>query len=337
MAVVVCDERSCSIAFHYNYCNLTAASPVLPLPRATASWADRAEPLLDQLSASSVSGPLAVALALSLVFHSFLLLITFQVPDPSKLETARAPIEVVLVNSKSASRPLRADALAQANLDGGGNTQANRRAKTNLPALPDMPTETQLAVASQRVQELEAEAHHLLTRLAPESSVVDPYTRPIEQVMPSHAPNLADLPHDQLAIARLEAEIAREWEAYQKLPKRKFVGARTHSVPEAEYLDAWRQRIERVGTANFPEEAKRRGVFGTVMVTVAIRADGTVEKIEIDRSSGSRILDVAVEKIVQLAGPFQPFSGALRKEVEILHITRNWAFTRSDLLLTTDD
>lgn len=309
----------------------------MPVPRATASWADRPEPVVDPLPASAVSGPLTVALALSVVFHSVLLLITFEVPDASKSKTARAPIEVVLVNSKSASRPLRADALAQANLDGGGNTEANRRAKTNLPALPDMPADTQLAVASKRVQELEAEAHRLLTRLAPESSVADPYTRPIEQVLPNHAPNLADLPHDQLAIARLEAQIAREWEAYQKLPKRKFVGARTQSVPEAEYLDAWRQRIERVGTANFPDEAKRRGVFGTVMVTVAIRADGTVEKIEIDRSSGSPILDVAVEKIVQLAGPFQPFPAVLRKEVEILHITRNWAFTRSDLLLTTDN
>lgn len=317
------------------YRNLTAASPAFP-GRATASWADWPEPVVDPLRASSVSGPLTVALALSIVFHSVLLLITFQFPDASELKAPRAPIEVVLVNSKSASRPLHADALAQANLDGGGNTEANRRAKTNLPALPNMPADAELALASKRVQQLEAEARHLLTRLEPDTSVADPYTRPIPVVL-NEAPDVADLPHDQLAIARLEAQIAREWEAYQKLPRRKFVGARTHSVPEAEYLDSWRQRIERVGTANFPDEAKRRGVYGTVMVTVAIRADGTVEKIEIDRSSGSPILDVAVERIVQLAGPFQPFPGSLRKEVEILHITRNWAFTRSDLLLTTDN
>lgn len=309
----------------------------MPGPRATASWADWPEPVADPFLASSVSGPLTVALALSLVFHSVLLLITFQFPDASSSKTPRAPIEVVLVNSKSASRPLHADALAQANLDGGGNTEANRRAKTNLPALPDMPADAELVLASKRVQQLEAEAHNLLTRLEPDTSVADPYTRPVVPVLPNQASTLADLPHDQLVIARLEAQIAREWEAYQKLPKRKFVGARTHSVPEAEYLDSWRQRIERVGTANFPDEAKRRGVYGTVMVTVAIRADGTVEKIEIDRSSGSPILDVAVERIVQLAGPFQPFPGALRKEVEVLHITRNWAFTRSDLLLTTEN
>jgi len=281
-------------------------------------------------------GPLSVALALSVVFHSVLLLITFQFPDTLRATTA-APLEVVLVNSKTVSRPVRADALAQANLDGGGNTEANRRAKTNLPALPEMPSDAQLALAARRVQQLEMEAHRLLTRLEASSNVAHPNTRPAQQVLPNRAPQLADLPNQQLAIARLEAQIAREWEAYQKLPRRKFLGARTQSALEAEYLDWWRQRIERVGTANFPGEAKRHGVFGVVMVTVGIRADGTVEKVEIERSSGSPILDLAVERIVQLAGPFRPFPAELKKEADILHVTRNWAFTRSDLLLTSDN
>ena len=279
-------------------------------------------------------GPLSVALALSVVFHSVLLLITFQFPDALRATTA-APLEVVLVNSKTASRPVSADALAQANLDGGGNTEANRRAKTNLPALPEMPSDAQLALAARRVQQLEMQAHRLLTRLEASSNAAQPNTRPAPQVLPNRAPQLADLPNQQLAIARLEAQIAREWEAYQKLPRRKFLGARTQSALEAEYLDWWRQRIERVGTANFPEEAKRRGMFGSVMVTVAVRADGTVEKVEIDRSSGSTVLDSAVERIVALAGPFKPFPAALRKEADILHITRNWSFTRSDELVTT--
>jgi protein TonB len=295
------------------------------------------ESVTDPLLPSPNNGAFTVALAISLVFHSVLLLITFQFPDALSLKRAPAPIEVVLVNSKSASRPVNPDALAQANLDGGGNTEANRRAKTNLPALPDMPTDAELSLASRRVQQLEFEAHHLLTQINPGSTAVDPKTLPVEQVVPSDAPKIADLPHDRLAIARLEAQIAREWEAYQKLPKRKFLGARTQSAVEAEYLDSWRQRIERVGTANFPDEARRRGVFGTVMVTVAIRADGTVEHIEIDRSSGSRILDISVEKIVQLAGPFKPFPAELRKDADVLHITRNWAFTRSDLLITTEN
>jgi protein TonB len=309
----------------------------LPVSSALARRGDVSVSSVDPLLPPANNGALTVALALSLVFHSVLLLITFKYPDALNFKSAPGPIEVVLVNSKSASRPVKADALAQANLDGGGNTEANRRAKTNLPALPDMPADEELSLASKRVQQLEFEAHHLLTRMAPANIAADPKTLPVEQVAPSDAPKIADLPHDRLTIARLEAQIAREWEAYQKLPKRKFLGARTQSAIEAEYLDSWRQRIERVGTANFPDEARRRGVFGNVMVTVAIRADGSVESIEIDRSSGSRILDVSVERIVQLAGPFKPFSAELRKEADILHITRNWAFTRSDLLITSEN
>lgn len=304
----------------------------MPNPSSAAPEADPN----DLLEPSSTSGPLTLALALSIVVHSVLLLITFKFPDVLSMKNNSAPLEVVLVNSKSASRPRQADALAQANLDGGGNTEANRRAKTNLPALPNMPADAELALATKRLQQLEEESHRLMAQLRTDAQIADPKTVPIEQVKPTDAPKLADLPHDKVAIARLEAQIAREWEAYQKLPKRKFIGARTQSAIEAEYLDAWRLRIERVGTANFPDEAKRQGVLGTVMVTVAINADGTVEKVEIDRSSGSRVLDRAVEKIVQLAGPFQPFPAPLRKEADILHITRNWAFTRSDLLLTTE-
>ena len=308
----------------------------MPVTHTAARRADSPESVTDPLFPSYTSGPLTVALALSLVFHSVALLITFQFPDAVNLRHAPAPIQVVLVNSQSLSPPLNPDAVAQANLDGGGNTEANRRAQTNLPALPDMPLDVELSLASKRQRELEIESHRLLAQINAGSDAVDPKTLPTEKIVPSNAPNAANLPQDRLAIARLEAAITMEWDAYQKLPKRKFVGARTQSAVEAEYLDAWRQRIENVGTANFPDEARQQGVFGTVMVTVAIRADGTVEKVEIDRSSGSLILDASVERIVQLAGPFRAFPVELRNEMDVLHVTRNWAFTRSDLLLTTE-
>jgi protein TonB len=281
------------------------------------------------------NGAFTVALAFSLVFHSVLLLVTFVFPDSLPSKDIPKSIEVVLVNSKSKTRPVKADALAQADLDGGGNTREARRAKTNLPALPDMPVDADVALASKRVQQLELEAQRLMSQINNSRHRVQPNTLTREPALTSEAPVVADTEYDRTEVARLEAQIAREWEAYQELPKRKFIGARTHGAAEAEYLDTWRERIERVGTANFPQEAKRHGVFGTVMVTVAVRADGTVEKIEIDRSSGSPILDAAVEKIVYLAGPFKAFPDPLRKEADILHITRNWAFTRSDGLVTT--
>jgi protein TonB len=281
------------------------------------------------------NGVFTVALALSLVFHSILLLITFGFPDSLASKNMPKSIEVVLVNSKSHTRPIKADAIAQADLDGGGNTTEARRAKTNLPALPDMPADADVMLAAKRVQQLEAEAQRLMTQAQSTQQMVEMQTIKHDPMQPADAPVVADSPHDRTEIARLEAQIAKEWEAYQELPKRKFIGARTQGAVEARYLDTWRQRIERVGTANFPEEARRQGLFGTVMVTVAVRADGTVEKIDIDRSSGSPVLDAAVERIVALAGPFKPFPDPLRKEADILHITRVWAFTRSDVLVTT--
>jgi periplasmic protein TonB len=235
--------------------------------------------------ASSSAGTLSIALAVSLVFHAVLLLIHFKFPDASPFKDTSPTIEVVLVNSKSAKRPTKADALAQVDLENAANY------------------------------------------------ATDPKTLPVEQTEKTDADKVADLPNDRLEVARLEAQIAREWDAYQQLPKRKFIGARTKGVVYAEYVDQWRQKIERVGTANFPDQARREGLFGNVLVTVAIKADGTVERVEIDRSSGSRVLDAAVERIVMLASPFKPFPANVRREADILHITRNWSFTRSDLLL----
>jgi periplasmic protein TonB len=312
--------------------NLTAASSAFTGPR-PASLALGTDP--DPLAPAANNGAFTVALAFSLVFHSVLLLITFAFPDSLASKNLPKSIEVVLVNSKSHTRPVKADAIAQADLDGGGNTQEARRAKTNLPALPDMPPDADVALASKRVQQLESEAQRLMTQLQAGNQVVQPQTVARDPVLAPDAPVIADTPQEHTEIARLEAQIAREWEAYQELPKRKFIGSRTQGAIEAQYLDSWRQRIERVGTANFPEDARRQGVFGTVMVTVAVRADGSVEQIDIDRSSGSPILDAAVERIVHLAGPFKPFPDALRKEADILHITRNWSFTRSDVLVTT--
>ncbi len=287
---------------------------------------------LDPLAPRPVSTSLSVAIGLSVLVHVLVLLIRFQYPDANLFKGSPA-IEVVLVNSKSSTRPIKADALAQANLDGGGNTEKQLRAKTNLPALPNLRADAELSLSAKRVQQLEAEAQRLLAQINPDSYTTNPRTMPIEQMQRTDHAKVADLPADRLEVARLEAEIAREWQAYQELPKRKFVGARTHSVVYAEYVDQWRQRIERVGTANFPEEARQRGEFGSVLVTVAIKADGTVEKVEIDRSSGNHVLDAAVARIVMLASPFKAFPANVRHETDILHITRTWAFTRSDLLL----
>lgn len=271
-------------------------------------------------------------MAVSIVFHAFLLLITFSPPQFASGKFT-PQLDVVLVNAKSAARPAKAEALAQAHLDGGGNTGSDRRARANLPVLRDMDPSDPVQFAARRVEQLEEEAQKLL-RLAGEQTATDPVSKPSPQSAAQDRLQDPAVESRRLLVARLEAEIARDWEAYQKLPRRKFIGARTEGVVYAEYVDNWRQKIEKIGTANFPEEARRNRVYGSLLLTVSIKADGSVEKVEIERSSGHRMLDTAALRIVNLAGPFAPFPRAVRAEYDVLSITRNWSFTRSDLEIT---
>lgn len=272
---------------------------------------------------------LPITLAVSVVLHAIILLITFAPPvsDGSKFVPH---LDVVLVNSKTSSKPVKADALAQANLDGGGNSEADRRARTNLPKLSNLESEPTVQLASRQVRRLEDEAQRLL-QMSQGGHPTAEKTRPVPE-LPREA-KLEDPAAEQqrLRIAQLEAQIAKEWDEYQKLPRRKFIGARTEGVVYAEYVDQWRQRIEQVGTRYFPEEARRRKLFASLVMTVHIRADGSVEKVEIDRSSGYRLLDAAARRAVDLAGPFPPFPPAVRKDWDILSISRTFSYTRSDL------
>jgi len=273
---------------------------------------------------------LPITLAISVVLHAVVLLITFAPPVFDAPRFA-AHLDVVLVNSSSASKPLKADALAQASLDGGGNTEAERRAKTNLPKLHDVDPAPSVQVASKRVRRLEDESQRLLQLSKVGEQASADLSRPAPEL-----PREATLPdpaaeQQRLRIAQLEAQIAKEWDEYQKLPRRKFIGARTEGVVYARYVDEWRQRIEKIGTQYFPEEAKQRKLYASLVMTVHIRADGSVEKIEIDRSSGYRLLDTAARRAVDLAGPFAPFPPEVRKDWDILSISRTFSYTRTDL------
>ena len=274
---------------------------------------------------------LPITLAVSVVLHAIVLLITFAPPVFDGLKFV-PHLDVVLVNSKTSSKPVKADALSQANLDGGGNTEADRRAKTNLPKLNNVEPAPDVQLASRQVRRLEEEAQRLL-QLSQGTHATADSTRPVPELPREARVEDPAAEQQRLRIAQLEAQIAKEWDEYQKLPRRKFIGARTEGVVYAEYVDQWRQRIEKIGTRYFPEEARRRKLFGSLVMTVHIKADGSVEKVEIDRSSGIRLLDSAARRAVDLAGPFPPFPAAVRKDWDILSISRTFSYTRSDLEL----
>jgi protein TonB len=100
----------------------------------------------------------------------------------------------------------------------------------------------------------------------------------------------------------------------------------------AAYVESWRQKVEKVGNLNYPEEAKAQRIYGQLRMTVSIRADGTIENLEINQSSGHTVLDEAARRIVELAAPYAEFSADMRKDTDILSITRTWTFTHEDTL-----
>jgi periplasmic protein TonB len=274
-----------------------------------------------------------VAFIASLTFHLFVILaVGFKAPNASNFAAPHNQLEVVLVNSKTDRAPEKADALAQANLDGGGNTEQALRASTPLPNVESRQADKELSDATQRLQKLEQEAARLMSSINAKKQLVqgDVAETPAAKAAPAEAAELAE---KSIEIARLEAQIKLQFQQYQERPKRQFIGARTKEYRFAQYVDGWRGKVERVGNLNYPEEAKKRQIYGNLQLTVAIKANGDVESIEINRSSGHRMLDEAARRIVMLSAPFEPFPPAIRRDTDILHITRTWQFTRSDLVM----
>ena len=120
------------------------------------------------------------------------------------------------------------------------------------------------------------------------------------------------------------------------MPKRDFIGVQANEVIYAEYVDKWVEKIEDIGTKNFPRSGGQESVYGSLLVTVSIRADGSLEEVRVDKGSGNIDLDRAVETIVKLSSPFAPFTQKMKQKTDILSITRNWRFTRSDLDIVED-
>lgn len=278
-------------------------------------------------------GMLRFAIALSLALHAALLLIQVRMPEPRPNKDQS--LEVVLVNARHAQAPNKADVLAQANLDGGGNSERKARPAANQPAR-NAPRDGNAPLEARRqTATVPPAAHERLTRdqanarIAPAPKATEPARQPV----PEPATSGLDLLDSVASAARLEAQIERNMQELANRPRRKFIGARAQEYRFAQYVEDWRAKVERIGTLNFPEAARGK-VYGNLLLTVAIRADGTLDKVELRRSSGHAVLDQAAMRIVRMASPFAPFPPDIRKDYEVIEITRTWTFTNHDQVRT---
>ncbi|KAF1709317.1 energy transducer TonB [Pseudoxanthomonas kalamensis DSM 18571] len=266
---------------------------------------------------------LGATLVLSLILHGIIVLgIGFTLDDAAPVVPT---LDVILSQTRTPLTPKEADFLAAANQQGGGEHERARRPRDNQAGWVPQ-AQAGLAPQPLRAQSPEAapppEARVVT---APDSPVTVPPAETRPQPEPDTLPRGEQKIRHDAEMARLAAEIHLRSEMYAKRPKRKFVSASTREYVYANYLRAWVDRAERVGNLNYPDEARRKRLSGQLVISVAVRRDGSVEQTRIIQSSGIPVLDSAALRIVQLAQPFPPLPET-SENIDILHVTRTWQF-----------
>lgn len=276
---------------------------------------------------------LGLTIFFALVFHAVVILgVAFTRDTPKKLESPDRTLEILVVHSPTPSKkPDKAEFLAQANQKGGGITQQKERptvAPTAMPAQPE-PIEkpAELPVEKPSETQVQPRTKQVITshQAKPRKSAPAPEkkTKPREKKKLSAAQLIASTNRE---ISRLTAELDRKTKAYSKRLRHKRLTASTQEYKYANYLDAWRRKVENIGNLNYPDEAKRRKLYGNLVLHVAVLADGSVKEINIKKSSGKKVLDDAAVRIVRLSAPFAPFPPEIREETDIIDIIRTWQF-----------
>lgn len=257
--------------------------------------------------------------------------ISFSAEDPV---TASSTLDVILLQSKNDEVPEEADFLAQANSTGGGESEERLKPSDFFSSPVPKPEE---GIAPAPMQDTAPVAQ---TEIKSDTEVVTTLesdralriTQAKEEQTPDPAKVLAEQRERELELAKLQAEIDRNRQAYAKRPKRKFISANTKEDGYAQYMAAWVAKVERVGNLNYPREAIQRELLGSLVLAVAIRRDGSVEKIDIIQSSGEPVLDDSAVRIVELSAPFAPFPVVEDQQYDILHITRTWQYLPGNVL-----
>jgi len=274
-----------------------------------------------------------IAAAFSVLAHASLLAVRFAAPDAFRLQPADPGLEVILVNAKHARAPVKADALAQANLDGGGNADAGR-AQSPLPDLRKIENGDSIKALQRRIAELEQQQKNVLTKVRQSQFNSAPVA---DQARPDPNRTGADNVDSAKAIARMTAEITQRIADENKRPKKTFISPSTREVGYAMYYKAMQKRVEEVGTLNFPQQNGKK-LYGELVVYIPIFQDGTLYEKEggprIERSSGNAALDKAALSIVRRAAPFGKFPANMRSsdKDDLWIVVTRFKFTREEKL-----
>lgn len=287
----------------------------------------------------SDSDRLGVMLFFALAVHAIVILgVSFSLEDRDTSQPLDT-MEITLVHSQSEESPEDADYLAQANQLGSGNTEQKVRASSPFSNPLQTPDQGMAPLTRQDITPPPAEkAKYQREALSVTESRRQIYSQPEKIPLPHESDTLtaAQLFERSSEIARLSAEINKLKRAFKKEPHHTYVsGANAKKYKYANYLDAWRAKVERIGNINYPKLALQQKITGSLLLDVAINPDGSLHSVKVLRSSGHAVLDQAAKRIVRMASPFSPLPDDIRKETDILHIPRVWQFRNEAGLFTS--
>lgn len=279
---------------------------------------------------------LGFTLLVAVVFHFMLLFGVGFVAEPvSKKPLPANTLEIVMLEStEPQEKNDKADFLAPVSQAGGGETED--KAKPTSP--PDSPLPSELDTPGEQQAQLiplpsqpVTSTERVLTQLKPGRGITQNDAEITPQNLPQPMPDANQLVMRSKQLASLAATPGVQYKAFAKQPRQRYITASTREYSAAAYMEGWRSKVERLGNLNYPEEAGRLGISGTLVLDVALWPDGSVKEIKVDKSSGKKVLDDAAIRIVTLAAPFAPFPPEIRKETDILHVIRTWQFQTSGL------
>jgi protein TonB len=265
---------------------------------------------------------LALTLFIGTALHALVILgVSFDVFDDTPEDQNTPTLDITVVNRQTSKPPEDYDYLAETSQDGAGNTEERVQPQQQTVEQAPPPAATQESTAVE-TQILTADTSQQKVR-----KTKDP--KPEQQTEKTSARELINRSMEMLT---LNQQINQTLQAYSKAPKSKFISARTKEYKYASYMRDWVAKVERVGELNYPDAARRQNLSGKLIVQVAVYPDGSVREITIRKPSGHKILDDAAVRIVKLAAPFAPFPDSIKKETDMLYITRTWVFTSGNRL-----
>ena len=277
---------------------------------------------------------LSFTLFLAVALHAALILgvtFTYVTSKPST-----HTMEVTLAHQRAKLTPEKADFLAQLNQVGSGALEEK--------ALMSAPTEAQFQDAEIRETSLDIPQNESYKpveqkQTAITTKAITDQTFTVDNAATETAPQRAEFENRKslktrsLEIASLEARIDRQRQVYAKRPRiKRLTSLSTAASSDAFYLNSWRRKIESVGNLNYPQEARKNKLYGSLRLVVAILPDGSLKEVEILESSGHTVLDDAAVRIVRLSAPYAPFPDELRQSTDVLEIIRTWQFRKNSSL-----